>query len=177
MLFDNNNLIKIAYVVKPHGLDGHVSIKLLVDISQKYFQKDRLVFLLKEGLPVPFFIENYKTVGGGTAIKLKHISDEATALKFRSCPIYIIEEEQIIEEINENEFEYLGFDVFDNKHGHIGKIVNYNPISGNPVFETEINGKIIIIPFVSEFISEINLQSKTLFINAPDGLIDLYLEE
>lgn len=42
--------------------------------------------------------------------------------------------------------------------------------------QIDFNGKEILIPAVDEFFKEIDRQNKTIYIEAPEGLIDIYLE-
>jgi len=175
MIFDNNELLEVAYVVKPHGLNGFISIKVIEGFSKNNFLENTPVFLSIEGIPVPFFIEAIKQVSSSIALKLKHIDDSEKVLRFKSCTIYMIIDEQLQEESEEAVFELMGYHVYDEKFGHIGEITGFNSIPGNPVFETTLDGKTIIIPYIEEFIKEINDNEQSIKISAPDGLIDLYL--
>ncbi len=176
MIFDNQELIHIAYTVKPHGLNGHISVKLIPSYSQENLKKDKPVFLMIGGVPVPFFIEDKKRSGNYYAVKLKHINDSDTALKYKNCKLFSFTGEIAESETNTNEFELMGYAVYDKKHGFIGSISDFNDIPGNPVFETQLDNKTIIIPFIEDFIIEINHKTKSVEISTPEGLIDIYLD-
>ncbi|MDR2011377.1 MAG: ribosome maturation factor RimM [Bacteroidales bacterium] len=177
MIFDGCELIEVAYIVKSHGLKGQLSVKMFDNFSHNVFKEKIPVFLDVKGIPVPFFIEQKKNAGNGFLVKLKHIDSEETANNFRFCSIYIaknnIKEES--EECSDEKWELYDYEVFDRKYGYIGKIKNLNLIPGNPVFETEFNGKLIILPYSEDFIINIDDENKKLEIDAPGGLIDLYL--
>ena len=175
MIFDNNELLEVAYVVKPHGLNGFLSIKVVDEFSKSHFIKDMPVFLVTEGIPVPFFIEAIKQVGSTIALKFLLIDDSEKALRFKSCSIYMTPTKKLKEEREESSFDLLGYKVYDSKHGYIGIVSGLNQIPGNPVFETQLDEKTIIIPYIDEFIVNINNQEKILEVSTPDGLIDLYL--
>ena len=64
MLFDNKELVEIAQVAKTYGLNGHLSLKFENNFSDDLLDEEIPVFLLIEGLPVPFFVVVYNTYGG-----------------------------------------------------------------------------------------------------------------
>jgi 16S rRNA processing protein RimM len=174
-MFDGNELCEIAYVVKSHGLKGHLSLRVQDDISNNIITEDMPVFLEIDGIPVPFLLESVKFSGNNSIIKLRHVDSSDHADRFKSCKVLIIEPKSIIEEEYESDFELLNYMVFDKTHGYIGIICDFNEIPGNPVFEINFNEKIIIIPYVDEFIESINHDKKTVNIVTPIGLVDLYL--
>lgn len=178
MKFDELELFEIANVIKPHGLNGFISIKMFENYSDKNFNIGKPVFLKIEGIPVPFFIEDIKTSGGNIILKLKDICDAQQAARFRSSAILVTENDIVEDESEEiSQSELIGYAVYDAKYGFIGTISLFNDIPGNPVFETTFDNKIIIIPFVDQIIDEINEDTKTVKISAPEGLIDIYLNQ
>jgi 16S rRNA processing protein RimM len=179
MIFENLELVEVAYVVRPHGLKGQLNIKVFENISLGIFKENIPVFLDVEGIPVPFFIEQAKSTGNNILLKLKYIDSEDIANRYKSCSLYLpsdkIKEEYI--SYDDEQCDFYGYEVFDRKHGYIGKIQDLNLIPGNPVLETEFNGKTIILPYREDFIISIDEDNKKLEIEAPDGLIDIYLSE
>ena len=177
MQFDNNELIEIAFVVKPHGLKGHLNIKFIEKISAKILKKDYPVFLNILEMPVPFFIEEIKNTGVNTAIvKFKHISCLETINKYDISSIYVNSKDikEKTTENTENLSEYISYEVFDKQHGFIGNVINLNLIPGNPVIEIEFNKKTIILPFSDYFIEKIDHKNKKIHITSPEGLINIY---
>jgi len=175
MFFENDELTQIATVARTHGLAGYLSLKIHQDYTNDIITENMPVFLLKEGIPVPFFTENVKDSGSYRVVKLRHLDSEKQASTFVECKVFILTENIEIEEVEEEDSEYEGFAVYDAKHGFIGNFTQFNMIPGNPVFETELDGKTIIIPFAEEFILDIDETRREIHISAPEGLIELYL--
>ncbi len=176
MLFDNRKLTEIAQVAKIHGLNGHLSLKFADNFSEVLFDEEIPVFFLIEGLPVPFFVEDYRNSGGYTATKFRYIDNSETAEKYIGCRVFVFEDDIPDYEDSDEELEFIGYKVFDAKYGYIGCISDFNLIPGNPVFETDFNGKTIIIPYSEDIVVDINDDKQEIYIEAPDGLIDLYME-
>ena len=178
MVFDGVELIQVASVVKPHGLKGHLSIKLVENFSEEIFEINKPVFLLIEGIPVPFFIQEIKHAAN-LVLKLQFIDSEEQAQKYSNIDVLV--KIDVLPDTNDAEYEdeftdLEGFEVFDENFGYIGKIILFNEIPGNIVFETEFKGKNIIIPWNEDIIKAIDYDNRKIIINAPEGLIQLYLE-
>ena len=126
--------------------------------------------------PVPFFVEDYKNSGGYVATKFRYIDGAETAEKYVGCKVLVFADDVQYDEEYDEEMDLIGYKVFDAHHGYVGEIADFNLIPGNPVFETDFNGKTIIIPYTEEIVVDINDYKQEVYINAPEGLIELYLE-
>ena len=65
------------------------------------------------------------------------------------------------------------FTVIDSEKGVLGKIVSIDDYTENVLFEVEYNGRLLLIPAVDEFVCEIDEDNRKLYLNIPDGLLDL----
>ena len=54
-------------------------------------------------------------------------------------------------------------------------IKGINDSTAQALFEIDRNGTEILIPMNDEFISKVDKKNKTIFVETPEGLIDLYL--
>ena len=176
MLFDNKELVEIAQVAKTYGLNGHLSLKFDSSFSDDLLNEEIPVFLLSEGIPVPFFVEDDKNSGGYVATKFRYIDGAETAEKYVGCKVLVFADDVQDDEEYDEEMDLIGYKVFDAHHGYVGEIADFNLIPGNPVFETDFNGKTIIVPYTEDIVVDINDDKQEVYINAPEGLIELYLE-
>ena len=72
--------------------------------------------------------------------------------------------------------EIIGYNVVDSNYGDIGLIIKVDDKSLQSIFVVENKGKQILIPINDNIIETINRKNKTIYISAPNGLIDLYLK-
>lgn len=173
-MFDEISLSEIAYIVKSHGVDGKVKVKL---IKQYDFNKKQSepVFIQIKGLPVPFFIESADKSGNSFIVKFKFTDSIDKAEDLENCRIFTVESELSDSDVVDIEDKIIGFTVHSDKHGYIGIVKGLNHIPGNPVLEIQNNNIEIFVPFIDEFIKEIDEKKKNMKISPPDGLIELYL--
>ena len=70
---------------------------------------------------------------------------------------------------------FFKFKVVDAQHGEIGKIASIIEYPAQPLFQIMQDGTEILIPVIDQVIKKVYREEKTIFIEAPNGLIDLYL--
>jgi len=71
----------------------------------------------------------------------------------------------------------IDFNVIDKTHGNIGTVQQYINNPSNPILLVKNNLKEILIPYHEDLIDRIRLKKREIYIDAPDGLIDLYLND
>ena len=73
--------------------------------------------------------------------------------------------------------EVVGFRVVDSNHGDIGTLEQVIEYPAQPLFQIMKNGVEVLIPVIDEVIDKVDRDNKTIFITAPNGLIELYLDD
>ncbi len=170
-------VIKFGKIIKAHGVDGEI----LIEINQQFEDIDiqpNFLFIDIDGGLVPFQVvtqrfKNYKE----TLVYLDTINSEPQATQLNNSYVFVN-----VDEIDEKTLETTiihdldNFEVFDLNHGFIGKVVSIIEINNNPLLEVIYDNKEILIPYHQEIIIEIDENKKSIKIDAPEGLIELYLE-
>lgn len=171
-----NQIIDIGYLSKIHGYKGQFNFILdedvEIDVSQVEF-----VFFMIDQKPVPFYVEEFRDKGNGFLLKVEGIDGEDKAKRYIGTTIGV--EEEDITELKEGKFwEYLvGFKVIDQKHGEVGVIEEVQEHAGNIVASIMINEQEVMLPIHDQFITDIDQENEVLHYQAPEGLIDLYLNK
>ena len=167
------NTEEIGYISKTHGLKGHVILRLneLVNIDENI----KSIFLDLNGSQVPYFIEECRPNNAGYIIKLETIdvvdmSKKLIGKKAFALTDFILEEEESLN-------EFISYTVIDSKLGNIGIIADVDEKTDNVIIKVvHPSSKEIILPFNNDFIIEIDDDLKTIEFNAPEGLIEMYLQ-
>ncbi|MCL2246125.1 MAG: ribosome maturation factor RimM [Lentimicrobiaceae bacterium] len=166
----------LGVVTKTFGYKGQVVIYLDTDEPEKYKTLDA-VFVQEEDEMLPYMIEEFIYKGANQAILKFADVDGETAKSFVKAELYL--PLSFLPPLTGNKFyfhEVIGFDVIDKAKGNIGKCVDFMEISKQPIMQIDYNGKEILIPAVDEIFDTVDRVNKTITINAPEGLVDLYLE-
>ncbi|HLU87135.1 MAG TPA: ribosome maturation factor RimM [Taishania sp.] len=166
----------LGYVAKLHGFKGEVSLFLDVTNPEDYATLDA-VFIEINGQLTPFFIESLKLKNKGfAAVKFEGVNTENDARILLRKNVYL--PASILPELGDKNFydhEIVDFQVEDTQYGNIGKVVQVIDLSANPLLQVDKDGIEILIPIQNDAIVNINRKTKTLTVNTPPGLVELYL--
>ena len=166
----------LGTIVSKFSFKGEVLVKVDTDDPETYTTLES-VFIAMGNELVPFFMEKVRLHKSNLLrIKFEDIDDEPAADTLMRADLYL--PLAALPKLEGNKFYYhevIGFAVKDTRLGHIGMLKSINDASSQPLFEIEDDGKEILIPIHDEFIKEVDRASKTILVETPEGLIDLYL--
>ena len=173
---DKDLCFYLGHITKTHGSKGDVVAFFDVDQPGKYNSLPS-VFVDINGELTPFFIERIQSLKSQHfRVKFEDINDmESTAMLLKKDLFLPLD---VLPKKTGKQFyfhEVIGFDVIDKEKGMIGKIeqVIENPI--NPLLEIKSGDNLIMVPMNDQIIISLDREAKSLTINAPEGLIDLYI--
>ena len=168
----------LGKIVRKHSFKGEVVIKLDTDEPELYSNLESVFVALGNNL-VPFFIESSVfQKGNQLRVQFEDINNEADADAILGAELYLPLE--FLPKLTGNNFYYheiVNFDVEDVNYGYVGKVINVNDSTAQPLFEIENNHKIILIPLIDEFIKAVDRDNQKIWVETPEGLIDLYTTE
>jgi len=138
-----------------------------------------MLFIEIDGGLVPFFISAIRSKSRDNCLVLfEDYSDPEKARQLVGNRVFLSQDQ--VGELSENQFypgEIIGYEVIDEMHGSIGLVEQVLENLQQEILQIRFRKKEILIPLVEVIFKKINRRQKKLFINAPDGLIDLYLNE
>jgi len=171
-----NDFFYLGLITKTFGYKGQVVIYLDTDEPEKYKTLEA-VFVKEDEEMLPYMIEDFIYKGANQAIIKFTDVDGETAKNLVKSELYL--PLSFLPPLTGNKFyfhEVIGFDVIDKERGNIGKCVDFMEISRQPIMQIDKNGTEILIPAVDEIFETIDRTNGIIFISAPEGLIDIYLE-
>ncbi|SNR43858.1 16S rRNA processing protein RimM [Lutibacter agarilyticus] len=168
----------LGKIVRKHSFKGEVVAKLDTDEPELYQNLESVFIALGNNL-VPFFIEkSLLQKGNQLRIQFEDILTEADADAILGSELYLPLE--FLPKLTGNKFyfhEIIGFDIEDVHNGYVGEITGVNDSSAQPLFEINANGIEIFIPMIDDFIKKVDRDNNKIIVEAPEGLIDLYLNQ
>lgn len=164
----------LGRVSKSWGIKGQLLLFLDVDTPEDYAALDS-AFVEQKGQLVPVFFHIDQLNGNRAVVTLEDLtSEQRQALVGHDLYLPL----DLLPKLEGNKFyfhEVVGFRVVDSVFGDIGILRQVIEYPAQPVFQIEKNGSEILIPVVDEVIDKVDRDLKTLFVTAPNGLIELYL--
>lgn len=172
----------LGYTSKIHGKEGSLVVKLDVD-NPAFYKKLESVFIQLNKLDnelIPFFISSTQLSNNDSLIlKIEDINDVEQAKAMVGKEVFLPLE--FLPPLSGNKFyfhEVIGFTVNDKTKGEIGTIQQVLDYPQQAILEIIDNSQNeILIPITDEIVLDVNRQEKTIQINAPEGLIELYITD
>lgn len=165
----------IGYITKTKGLKGEVQLYFEFDAYEN-LDLD-VVFADMNGKMVPFFVESHKLYPNSTGLfyfdDIDHI-DKAQVLVKKKMYLPLTK----MPERGEDDFTYndlKGYIVSDETQGELGEILEVNEYPQQFVAAVLYQEKEVLFPLNEDMIVEIDEEEKTLLVDLPEGLLDLYL--
>ncbi len=150
----------MGFVVKTHGYKG----QLKIEVDEEYEFQDFLLLSINQKF-VPFEIENVNEQG--FLIKLKNIDSEDKASELVGLDIL-----ELLELEKENS-TYNNYSLVNLIDGVKYSITNTIELPSQILLEIRVNYKDILIPFHEDLGAKIDETNKTIYMNFPDGILDL----
>ena len=166
----------LGKIVKKYSFKGEVLAKLDTDEPDIYEHLDAIFLDLRNNL-VPFFVEKSQLHKSELLrIKFEDVETEADADAIMKSDLYL--PLNLLPKLEGDKFyfhEVIGFTIKDKNFGDVGVIKSINDSTAQSLFEIDRNGVEILIPMNDDFIVKVDKKNKTILVDTPDGLIDLYL--
>lgn len=166
----------VGKIVKKYSFKGELLVKLDTD-EPELFTEMESIFVEQHKNLIPFFIEHSSLHKSELLrIKFEEVDNEADADALLGAELYLPLD--FLPKLTGNKFYYheiIGFTVQDKNFGKVGIITGVNDSTAQHLFEIDHNGKEVLIPINDEIIDKVDRATKTLFLNTPEGLIDIYL--
>lgn len=166
----------LGKITKTSGYKGSLVFFFDVDNTNNYTDLEAVFVDMNDEL-VPFAIQKISFKSAKSAIvQLEDISDEESAVALVGYELYL--PLSYLPKLEGNKFYYhevIGFKVIDVNAGELGKVKEVLDQSSQAILVIEHDTKEILIPITDDIITIVDRKIKTIKVNTPPGLIDIYL--
>ena len=134
------------------------------------------VFIDIDNKLVPYFVKKCLVHKSSLLrFKFEDVNNEEIADTLMKKKIYLSLD--ILPKLKGNKFYYhevIGFKIIDKLKGELGIVENINDQTSQPLFEVTDGKKNILVPLHDDLLIEIDRKNKSILVNLPEGLIDLF---
>ena len=177
-----DNLQQVAQVLKSNGTDGELVMGFR-EIAPEDINLKEPVFIVFDGLPVPFYIESFTKRGNTKAlVRLTDICSMEDVEEIAGKAIYI--EEGNLPEMSLEEDGYAALvgwmvltprtsdqSIEDEELYEVGEITDFLDIPNNPCIEVETENGAVMIPLHEDLILSVDPEYQEIIMQIPAGLI------
>ena len=174
---DKKDYYFLGKITKTSGYKGNLVFFFDVDNIQRYSGLEAVFVNISDEL-IPFAIKELVFKSNTTAIaSLEDVLDDDQANALVGYDLYL--PLSFLPPLTGKKFYYhevTGFSVIDEKRGMVGHIESIFDHAGQAIFIImNSDGKEILIPATDEIIKTVDRKKETIRVNAPEGLIEIYL--
>ena len=166
--------VSIAAIRKPFGLKGQVHAVSLTSFAALRFKKNRVYALTnKKGEVVrEVTLNHYSAKGDELILGFKEITTPEEAATINGYSLDLPKDEAPLPEGYVRYDEIMGYKGIDDEGQEIGTlidVVEYSP-TPNLMFKRN-NGKSFYVPFIDDFVGDIDHEKKTIVIHVVEGML------
>lgn len=169
--------VSVAYVKKAHALDGELFVQIETDYPDEVFVEER-VFRVSGGgpigLPGDLTLVRARPHAGGWILQFEEIGDRTLAERYKGRRLSLARDELV--ELGEDEFflhDLDGIRVEGPGGERLGEVRAVYPTAGRPLLGIAADGEERLLPFVREFVEEVDLGEGVMRVRPPQGLLEL----
>ena len=177
-----DNLQQIAQVLKSNGTDGELVMGFR-EIAPEDINLNEPVFIVFDGLPVPFFIESFTKRGNTKALvrltdicsmeDVEEITGKAVYVSEESLPEMSFEEDGYAALIGWILLAPVGEDLSEESMEveEVGEITDFIDIPNNPCIEVDTKNGAVMIPLHEDLILSVDPENMEIIMQIPAGLL------
>lgn len=175
MVIEPGDLIRVGVIARSHGLRGEMKVRTLTDFPSRFLELSRIFLIPVDGRESrPARIERARIQGGIVLLKLEGIDSQAEAEAYIGYELAIPRDE--CAELPPDSyfvFDLIGMKVVLSNGEEAGVVRDVQSISDQDllVVETE-HGKEVLIPLVSEIVTDLSLEKRQIKVSDLPGLFD-----
>lgn len=163
-----------GFIVKPSGFSGDV-IVAAESVEPEALEGSEFLFLLIDGLPVPYRVTGFRTKSGNILLKFKDVDTEEAAKALNGCEVYLDELPEDEPEQDPSFSDLEGYVVIDSTAGTIGPILGVEELPMQFIARCHYLDREVLIPLNEAIVSGIDPENRTVHVTLPEGLLDVYM--
>ena len=170
-------MLQIAQVLKSNGTDGELVMGFR-EIAPEDINLQEPVFIVFDGLPVPFYIESFSKRGNTKAlVRLTGICSMEDVEEITGKAVYIEEDQLPGMSLEDDGYAALvGWMLLTPAEDEdalieVGEITDFLDIPNNPCIEVETENGAVMIPLHEDLILSVDPEYQEIIMQIPEGLL------
>lgn len=174
------NSYRVALIASPVGLKGECNLKIFTDNPVKRFAVGSKLSTSDQSIK-SLTVANYRRHKVRHIIRFEEIDTCEQIESLKGVELFVDDSADYSDDANTEIDEYY----YDELIGLTAKFINCDSefkcgkvlsvLQGvaQSILEIEVNSKKVLIPFVKQIVTDVNIKEQTIIIDPPDGLLDL----
>lgn len=172
---------RVGRILRAFGVKGEVKIDLEIDFpdvpadNEEGFTPVEAFFIQTTEGTLPYFVTYIRAWNASTPIlKLEEVNTKEMAQTLQGMPLLLPNDEvDVAEDLTYTRL--VGYTLRDARLGLLGEIDAIFDLPQQEVARIDYAGNEVLIPLHEDFLLEIDDVHKMVYVDLPDGLLDVYL--
>ncbi len=164
--------VAVGRVLRPHGVRGEVVVEVLSDVPGRFAQGSRVSGIRAGEPPFRLVVAASRAHKGGAVVRFEGFEDRDRAEELRGVDLEVSREE--VPEAPPGtyyQYELLGC-LCRNDGEELGRVIEVVEDGGGVLLVVEGEGRRVPVPFVKEFLREVDVARGRIELALPPGLLE-----
>lgn len=165
-------LLAVGKIVRPHGIRGALVVEPMTDWPERFSSGEKLVLEKSDGEQVEVTVGSGGMHKGRLLVTLEGINDRDEAEELRG--LYLLIHPCDAHPLDEGEYwahELVGMSVSKADGPELGRVSEVHCRAAQDLLTVRReDGTEFGVPFVKEFVKEVDMKSKTITVDLPEGM-------
>lgn len=165
--------LEVGKIIATHGIKGEVKVSLSTSFPFERFSKGNTLYIENGEKYDKIVIDGFRIHKGLGLVLFNGYNNINEVLNFVGKSIYV--DKETLEALEEDDFYYddlIGLIAKDNQGNIIGEVIDILDVPQGAILMIKKQDKgQALVPFVEEFIDEVNIKDKYLVIIPIEGLL------
>jgi len=170
---NNDKYLRVARITKPVGLNGEVKVFSTTTFKNIRYKKGNKLFILINDKYKEVTIKRVKLNGKFDTLAFEEFSSLEEVSSFINIDLFTLKD---YEDLKKNQFFYSDLEsclVKDEDNNILGTVDTVEEFPSQLTLKVKIkdSDKFFYVPFIKEFIQDVNIENKTIIIHLIEGLL------
>ena len=168
-------LLVVGRIGRAHGVLGEATIEIRTDLPDERFVVGTQLHT-DPAMNGPLTIESARDHNGILLLKFLKINDR-TAIELVRDTLLLAEVDMTQEAVHQDEYhvqQLIGCEVVLKSGVRIGHLTDVLNLPGQDLLAIEGDRGEILIPFIAEFVPQVDLENRRIVVVPPPGLLELH---
>ena len=165
--------LSLGKIIDSFGLDGTLKVYSTTNMGKKRYKAGNTVYLFDEENKeyIEYKVLNYRHNGNLDFVKLENINSKEDAFSKKGQFIFVEKNRSDLEPDTYFYSDLRGCEIRDNTGKKLGIVKEVEEFPAQITLRATNNGKDFFIPFIPEFIINVNVDEKYIVIKVIEGLL------
>ena len=165
--------VSIGKILKAHGVHGALRVALNESHEKTILEMPPL--FIGEVQPIPYFIQNISEGPGYWILTLDDVNSRESAGKLNGLEICVKDKDAVTVETDDDEglAVLIGYAIIEEEVGVVGEICDVVSLPQQELAVVKSDDREYLIPLTEAFITGIDPSEKTIYMQLPQGLLEL----